>query len=115
MKAYSWISCVLGVWLVVAAFVFTYSTAMRPSTTEEVVLGLIIFVLGGWDGLSRPNLILSGLIALAGLVTLAAPVWVNYDGVRAFARANDIVVGVVVLILGCAGALTQRRAAPLGA
>jgi len=111
MKAYSWMNCVLGIWLMVAAFVFTYSTGMRPATTEEVAMGFIIFFLGGWDGLARPNQILSWLTALAGLVTIAAPWWVSYSGVRTFAHANDIVVGVIVLILGCAGAMSQHRAA----
>jgi len=61
----------------------------------------------------RPNTILSWLTALAGLVTFAAPMWVSYGGISAFARGNDVVVGVVVLMLGCASAFTQHRATRL--
>ena len=110
MKGYSWINFVLGCWLIVAAFVFTYTLGMHPATTQQVGMGVIIAVLACWSAVSHAQEWLAWLVALAGLVTLAAPLWTDYQGISTFARGNDVVVGLVVLILGCASAFRRHHA-----
>ena len=110
MKAYSWINFVLGCWLIVASFVFTYSFGMHPATTQEVVMGVIIAALACWSAIAHAQEWLAWLVGLAGLVTLGSPLWTNYQGISTFARANDVVVGLVVLLLGCASAVARHKA-----
>jgi hypothetical protein len=104
MKALSWINFILGLWLIVAGFAF--SMASRPVMAEEIVLGIIIACLAAISA-TRPSSVISWLVAIAGLWTLVAPTVISYAATPR-ARANDIVVGIVVLILGIANALYRQ-------
>jgi len=53
--------------------------------------------------------IASWLVALAGLWTLIAPAAISYAGLTA-SRTNDIVVGIVVLVLGVANTVYRQPA-----
>jgi hypothetical protein len=107
MKAFSWINFVLGLWLIVAGFAI--SATARPVMTEEIVLGVIIACLA-FASAMRPSAILSWLVALAGLWTLIAPFAMSYGTLRA-ARGNDIIVGIVVLVLGVSNAIYRQTPA----
>ncbi|HJZ72560.1 MAG TPA: SPW repeat protein [Vicinamibacterales bacterium] len=101
MKALSWINFILGLWMIVAGFAL--STASRAVMTEEIIVGIIIAALACAAAL-RPAPITSLLVAIAGLWTLLAPSFMNYMGM-ATARRNDLVVGIVVLVLGIVNAV----------
>src|SRR5690349_4305765 len=105
MKALSWINFILGIWLIIVGF--AVSMPSRPVMAEEVVLGAIIACLA-MVSLTRPSSIVSWLIGIAGLWTLLAPAAMNYTTLH-FSRANDVVVGIVVLILGVANAIYYQR------
>jgi hypothetical protein len=104
MKALNWINFVLGLWLIVAAF--TLSGAGGAVMAEEIVLGIIIAALAA-TAASRPSATMSWLVAIAGLWTLIAPSVIAY-GSFAASRRNDMIVGVVVLILGAVDALYRQ-------
>ncbi len=104
MKALSWINFLLGLWLIAAGFVL--SAPARPVMVEEVVLGIIIACFALISA-ARPTPVASWLVAVAGLWTLIAPAAIDY-GALATSRANDIVVGVVVLVFGLANALYRQ-------
>jgi SPW repeat len=111
MKALTWINFILGLWLIVAGF--TLSTAAGPVMTEEIVMGIIIACLA--IVASRyPTSAISWVIAVAGLWLAIAPAAINYRGISA-ARANDVVVGIVVLILGIANATFRESRIRTGA
>ena len=101
MKALSWINFILGLWMIVAGFAL--STATRTVMAEEIVLGIIIACLAAIS-VAKPTSVISWLVAIAGLWTLIAPSVISYTGL-ATSRANDIVVGFVVLVLGFANAV----------
>ena len=105
MKVLSWINCLLGLWLIVSAFIL--STGASAIMTEEIVLGIIIAVLAYAAAIARPSSILSWIVALAGLWTLIAPSVINY-GTMTASRGNDMIVGVVVLVLGFANAIYRQ-------
>jgi hypothetical protein len=107
MRGLGWINFILGLWLLLAGFVL--STAVRPVMTEEVVLGIIIACLAAIS-MAWPTAGVSWLVALAGLWTLVAPAVISYAGLPA-SRINDIVVGIVVLVLGCVDALYRPSTA----
>ena len=80
MKTFGWINVVLGLWLVVSAFVFTFTSEHHTVTSEEVVMGLLIAGLALWSAISRPNPMLSCAVAILGLVTLVESRFIDYDG-----------------------------------
>jgi len=104
MKALRWINFILGLWLIVAGFAL--SRVSKPVMAEEVVLGIIIACLAAIS-VARPSSVISWLIAIAGLWTLVAPAAITYAGMTA-SRANDIVIGIIVLILGIANAVYRQ-------
>jgi nitrate reductase gamma subunit len=104
MKALSWINFLLGLWLIVAGFAL--SMGSRPVMSEEIVLGIIVACLAAIS-VARASSAISWLVALAGLWTLIAPAVIDYAGMTA-SRTNDIVVGIVVLVLGIANAVYRQ-------
>ena len=106
MKAFSWVNFILGLWLIVAGFAL--SMASRPVMAEEIVLGIIIACLClAAISAVHPSPAISWLIAAAGLWTLISPAVIRY-GALAASRANDIVVGIMVLALGIASAVYRQ-------
>jgi hypothetical protein len=101
MKALSWINFILGLWLIVAGFAL--SAGARPVMAEEIVMGIIIACLAAIS-VARPLAVINWLVAIAGLWTLIAPAVIRYNGMTA-SRSNDIVVGIIVLVLGIANAV----------
>ena len=106
MKALTWINFILGLWLIVVGL--TLSKAVGPVMTEEIVLGIIIAGVAAVAA-GRPTAAMSWLVAVAGLWLLIAPAAIDYRGMAA-SRANDIVVGIVVLVLGIANATFRESA-----
>ncbi|HEY7291029.1 MAG TPA: SPW repeat protein [Vicinamibacterales bacterium] len=104
MKALSWINFILGLWLIAAGV--TMSAAARPVMAEEIVIGIIIAALAAISA-TREVGVLSWVVALAGLWTLIAPAAIHYGQMTA-SRTNDVVVGIIVLILGVADAMYRH-------
>jgi len=104
VKALSWINFILGLWLIVAGF--TVSQGAGPAMAEEVVLGIIIALLAIGSANSTSPAI-AWCVAIAGLWTLLAPAVINYT-MHSVSRSNDIVVGIIVLILGIANAVYRQ-------
>jgi len=111
VKALSWINFILGLWLIVAGFIL--SGGAGPVMAEEIVLGIIIAVLAIASVGSR-NPAIPWAVAVAGLWTLLAPAFMNY-GMHAASRTNDIVVGIIVLVLGIADAVIRQAPARMHA
>jgi len=104
MRSLSWINFVLGLWLIVAAFVLSAGTG--PIMAEEIALGVIIAVFAYLSAV-RPSSVVSWIVVLAGLWTLLGPSIIGYGAMHA-SRANDVVVGIVVLVLGFANAVFRE-------
>ena len=104
MKVITWINFLLGLWLIAAGFIL--SSGAQPVMTEEIVVGIVIACLALAATVTE-SAALNWLIAVAGLWTLIAPAALNYVGMHA-SRTNDIIVGIVVLVLGGANALSRQ-------
>jgi len=103
VKALSWINFLLGLWLIIAGFALGGAGAVLA---EEVVLGIIIALLA--IGAARTeSAALSWIVAAAGLWTLIAPAVINY-AMHPSAKANDVVVGIIILVLGVANAVYRQ-------
>ena len=104
MKGLSWINFILGLWLIVAGF--TLAAASGTAMTQDIILGIIIAAFSAWAASSYAHPVASWIVAIAGLWTLISP-GVTYSMARA-AHTNDIIVGIIVLILGFANAVFRR-------
>jgi len=98
LKALSWMNFILGLWLMVAAFVLPGRTG--PVMAEESVAGIAVMVLTYTAVVTHPRGGTSWSVAIAGLWILI----VNYAMVSA-STTNATIVGVLVLVLGSANAI----------
>jgi len=109
-KAFGWVTLVAGVWEVLAPFILGYSSVAGP-TTNAIILGILLVVLGLWVALGKSSgtiRSLSWVNAILGAWLIVAPFIVNYGG-KGGATANDIIVGVVVVVLEVWGALSAGK------
>jgi hypothetical protein len=102
MRGSIWIAFAIGLWLIIAGL----TVGMGVSRAEEIVIGVVIAGLATAAG-TRPSSALSWLVAIAGLWTLLAPELIPY-GNRGTARMNDIVCGIIVLVVGVAHAISRE-------
>ena len=101
MKSLSWINVVLGVWLIVAAFVLATSNTFIMA--EESVAGVTIAVLAYVSAVGPAAPGISWSVALAGLWTVIG----NYGRVTE-PRLNATIVGAVVLVLGVVNSIHRQ-------
>jgi len=95
MRTLSWI-LLLGLWLIISAFVL--SAGVAHVMAEEITLGIIIAVLATCAALSQPGRALSWSVVGAGLWTVIAVLFINYDTLHA-SKVNELIVGLAVVIL----------------
>lgn len=51
IKTLSWVNALLGVWLVIAPFILTY-TSTAAAMWNDIVIGIVVAVLGVWAAVS---------------------------------------------------------------
>ena len=118
----SGINIVAGLWLIIAPFVLGY-VDIRAALWNDIVVGIIVAAFAV-ARVARPlmNPSLSWINAVLGLWLIVAPFALGYGrGVDAEALAaegfvgaaptamwNDIIVGVIILVLGAWSALSAR-------
>ncbi len=106
-KTLSWIIAVVGLWEIIAPFVFGM-TATTAFLWDAIIVGLALLVFGAWAALANDeNTIkyLSWINAVLGLWLVIAPFVLSYSSAAA-AMWNDIIIGLVALALGAWAALT---------
>ena len=111
MKWASWVNFGLGLWLFFAPIIFGY-TSVKAALCEDVVLGGLIAGLALWRALGpgTPGMAYGRWgVAIAGFWAMLAPFELGYGTTRAPVN-NDVIVGLVVLILGIWRAVSVPRA-----
>ena len=114
----SGINIVAGLWLIIAPFVLGYEL-IQAALWNDVIVGIIIAAFAV-ARVARPlmNPSLSWINAVLGLWLIVAPFVLAYGGTMEVEGAvggaqtamwNDIIVGVIVLVLGVWSALSARR------
>jgi hypothetical protein len=98
LKALSWINFLLGLWLLVAAFILPGRSG--ATMAEEAVAGIAVMVLAYTAVVSHPRVGTSWSVAIAGLWILV----VNY-AMPSASTVNAMVVGILVLGIGTANAI----------
>ncbi len=105
-KTLSWIIALAGLWEIVAPFVFGM-TATTAFLWDAIIVGLALAVFGVWAALANEeNTVkyLNWINAVLGLWLVIAPFVLSYSS-AATAMWNDIIIGLVALVLGAWAAL----------
>ncbi len=106
-KTLSWIIALAGLWEIVAPFIFGM-TATTAFLWDAIIVGLALLVFGVWAALADDeNTVkyLNWINGVLGLWLIIAPFVLSYSNAAA-AMWNDIVIGLVALVLGVWAALS---------
>jgi SPW repeat len=101
------VTVALGMWLSASAFVLR--PASGTAVPEDVITGLFVALAGMWAARAfRPlmSLAASWTVVLTGLWATAAPFVLQYER-RSSSVANEVIVGLVIVALETANALTK--------
>lgn len=114
----SGINAVAGAWLIVAPFILGY-TSIGAALWNDMIVGVAILAMAlGRVGSPLRNEGLSWMNFALGIWLVFAPWVLSYGqeaGLAADARTagwNDLIVGIVVLVLAASSAITSRRIHP---
>lgn len=108
IKTLSWLVVVLGAWEVLSPFILGTSHS-AGALWEAIILGIALIILAGWAALSNQVSTvkaLSWINVVLGAWLILAPFIVGYASVTA-AMVNDIIIGVLALLLSLWAALTK--------
>jgi uncharacterized membrane protein HdeD (DUF308 family) len=106
-KTLSWIIALAGLWEIAAPFVFGM-TATTAFLWDAIIVGLALLVFGVWAALANTEetvKYLNWINAVLGLWLVIAPFVLTYTSAAA-AMWNDIIIGLVALVLGVWAAIT---------
>jgi hypothetical protein len=102
-----------GLWEVLSPFILGYS-AITVALWNAIIVGVVLIVLAAWAALSeqvRLDRNLEWINAVLGVWLILSPFALNYSTVVT-ALWNNIIVGVVVIVLAAWAATTFGRPAP---
>ena len=99
MKRITWISLVLGIWLIASPFALGYSSTMT-ATANDIVLGILLFGCSAWivGGMAAP-LAVSWFEVLCSIWLIATPFVQHYQRLP-HAMTNDVAIGIITLFVG---------------
>lgn len=113
-KSINWWIAIFGAWEFLAPFILGYS-AVKSALWDALIIGLALIVLGVWAAVSKDGgtiKSLSWINAVLGVWLIIAPFLLSYSGTSA-ALWNDIIVGIVELVLGAwAASVVSKGTAP---
>jgi hypothetical protein len=99
MKRVSWITLILGCWLVISPFAFG-SKVVDAAAANNAVLGVLLIGSSWWMLAASDDVVgLSWFQMLCGVWLVAAPFILSYRRVE-HSLANDVVVGGIAFIVG---------------
>jgi hypothetical protein len=113
VKVLSWIIALFGLWEfgdIAALFVPGFGR-IQPLVWNHIIVGLILMIVGAWAARTSH----AGTARTTNWIAIVAGTWlimasfVLGNPFIAVGRWNDIIVGVIVLILGVRIALTSPR------
>jgi SPW repeat-containing protein len=113
MKRVSWINLILGIWLIISAFVFG-SMGLRAPVANDIVLGILLIASSWWILATLGSAVgLGWFQILCGIWLVISPFILRY-GQATHAMTNDVVVGIIVFIVGIVETQAMVRR-PVGA
>lgn len=99
MKRITWINLILGIWMIISPFLIGYSVSYVP-TGNNIVLGVLLIASSWWILAALMQTTgMSWFQVLCGIWLIIAPFVLNYRAMSQ-AMSNDVIVGIIVLIVG---------------
>jgi len=111
-KGLSWVIAIAGLWEILAPFIIGYSS-VTAAMVDAIILGILLLGLGLWAALANSSgviKVLSWINAVLGLWLVLAPFILSYSKTTV-AMVNDLIVGIVVVILGIWAAVVGGKSA----
>ena len=108
VRTASGLNLIAGLWLIVAPFILGYSN-LQSTTWNSIIVGILIAGMAGYR-IANPHLNpwVSWVVAALGVWVILSPfVYAHSDVARPF--WNDIIIGIVVLILGAWSAMSAHE------
>jgi hypothetical protein len=94
------VTAIVGAWLVIAPCAIGYAATNARATAGDVLLGIAISAVSTWIATSERVMIAPAwALAFLGVWLLAAPFVLDFRGMLV-PLANDIVAGLVTVLLG---------------
>ena len=93
-----WLTVLLGIWEIAAPWIWGYAGLPSRATLNDVIVGGLVFAASLWAAGARYSWP-SWWNVLFGIWLLAAPFLLHYTWVP-HAEWNDVIVGLLVIILG---------------
>jgi hypothetical protein len=90
----AWINAIIGLWFIVVAFTFVGSETFN--TTNGLITGLILLVLGIWAAVKYRGW-KNWIVAILGVWMIVSGFW--FPSIYVATVGNDIVAGAVIIIL----------------
>jgi hypothetical protein len=109
-KTLSWLVALAGLWEVLAPFFLGYS-ASTAALWDAIIIGVTLIVLGAWAAISNQistDKTLNWINVALGVWLVIAPFIFGYVAVAA-ALWNDIIVGIIAVVLAGWAAITIGR------
>ena len=107
MRPDTWITLMLGIWLIASPNVLGHASR-GAAKANDIILGILLFVSSGWILRDTTQLIaVSCFEILCGAWLCRAPYLLHYERLS-LTTANDVVVGIITLLVGFIEAWTLK-------
>ena len=113
MKGISWLSVMIGAWLIVAPWIMGYTAA--SAVAENAILGVAVVSVGFWSiGTAAAFTAPAWVNGMLGLWIMVAPWVIGYAHAASAATSNDVIVGIVIMIVAAIRIASGRPMVPVG-
>jgi general stress protein CsbA len=107
MKWPSWINVILGVWLFIAPWSLHY--VVHSAVVNDMTLGVLVFIAGLWAATAASEMSVAAWVGVVlGAWLILAPWILGYHTTSTRAMGNDVIIGIVTVILSLVRAGTAR-------
>jgi hypothetical protein len=110
MKSANWVNFVLGIWLIIAPWVWRYSNL--TATGEDIILGILVALAAIWAVGTTTQVVAAMWTQIVLAIWIFIAPWVLRYSTMTHALANDMAVAVVIAIVA---ASASRPAIPAAA
>ena len=98
MRRITWISLILGIWLIASPFSLAHAST-TTAMANDIIVGILILVCSAWIVGGMAPIAVNVFEILCSVWLIGAPFVLHYQKL-APAMTNDVVVGIITLLVG---------------
>jgi len=108
----SWIDFALGIWLIISPFALGYRGMSGKAASDSIIFGILIALFSLWTAIrdDAPS-VASWLVVLFAIWIVASPFALGFRSIPR-ALSDNVIVGIVVLILAIVRIMAHKRIGP---